>query len=143
MFNLAEIELTVGKISFVILSVVLLCTGFYWYGKHVQSNVDNALAAKQAVQSAKIKGDQDATTFAVAETYSEYIHTLQSKLDRLRQSASATPVSSATLDSKGADAAEPEFGRTCTRTFYENALTDVLTLTAWQDWAKNQHIPVK
>ena len=145
MFNLAEIELTLGKVAIGFLTVIIFGAGCYWYGKHVQKQTDSNLGLHQQVIKGQIEGAQNDTTMQVAEVYSEYIDILTSKLEWMRKHPTLVkaPVSGPAISSGSTNGTEPEFGRTCTRTFYENGLKDALTLTAWQKWAKEQKIPVK
>ena len=145
MFNLATLEAKLGAVAIAIVLLSLYSIGIYEYGKHAQAETDKNLGLAQQVVKGKIEGAQNDTTMQVANSYSDYIAQLQSKLDWMRKHPTIVkaPVSRTPSSPEIPDAAIPEFGRTCTRTFYENALDDVIKLNAWQRWAVDQHIPVK
>jgi hypothetical protein len=117
----------------------------YEYGKHVQKVNDTNAGLSQQVTKGKIERTQDDTTSQVAEAYTATIDNLNAKFAWLRKHPTIVKVAvpGTPTSPKSSDAAVQEFGRTCTSAFYQNALDDVVKLNAWQEWAKDQHIPVK
>lgn len=122
---------------------------FGWRGAHdalVQYRTSiEVIAKRQAEEVKQTELDHDRQTKAVAEIYSDDRARLLANLSRLRkQSNGSGTLPRDAINPQGTNAATSEQRGTCEGTeFYTNALSDVLQLKAWQEWAIRQRIPVK
>ena len=95
-----------------------------------------AILVQKSELDAKNKENENVqTSFAAAEAYTGRITTLESKLAWMRQhpADSGTNVPQAPNSGQVAADTGPEFGRTCTRGIYENALRDAEQLNSLID----------
>ena len=143
-----EAKLITGAIGFVLIFAGLFTV--YEYGKHAQKQSDQIIFDKmkeaalvQQVAAKQTEIAQNENTDQVAESYSAELDRLDAALSVRQPVARAGhAVRAAALGTGGAHAAQPEFGSTCTRAFFSAGLQDSLTLTAWQQWATEQKLPV-
>ena len=135
-----------------LLVILGLSGGMYLYGRKAQEHADQLIfdkmriaALSQQTAAQQKEKEQNENTYQVAQIYSADHDKLQRALGRLLHPgtpAAGSAVPSVAVSAGSIDAAEPEFGRTCTSAFYAHALEDAQNLSAWQDWAKREGIPV-
>ena len=110
---------------------------YIWEAGYDQKTLEvEAAYAKQARQTILKEKENDKITQDVANAHA-------AQLNRLRHALSTRPMPSTADSAKMPDGTEQEYGSTCTRTFYSNALEDVIKLQVWQNWAEKQGIPVQ
>jgi hypothetical protein len=132
-----------GYLGGIIVALFIACVGlgYGWHHSHdslVQYRAEVAQAGRDQAAIAKQKEiEYEKNAMVIANSYSDAYERLQ----HARTNSSA--VSSTSKYSLSAHATVSEFGNTCTRDFYWNALADALKVQKFQEWVTSNHIPIK
>lgn len=148
MFKQLELEIISG-VMIVVIAIV------FFYGvrvgeNHIQVQFDaykkqqTILVQQQAIKAKQQEIENAKRTNATAVAYEDNIRRLRAALrlhnsTRSRATVSATAVCATGVDGSGTASQGTDEGTG----FYERALKTELMLESWQEWARNQKLPIQ
>lgn len=131
------------RLGAAIITILVLVGTIFMYGRMTMRNEMLAAARKQQLESLAKEKEQNETTYAVAMSYTNELDRLHTQLGRLQKRAGSA-VPAAPGSAKGIDGTFQEPSGACEGTeFRQNALEDVLKLNAWQEFARQQQLPLR